>query len=56
MKKIEKEKVIEMDSEEMIHLKRISEKEFQEITKGCGIKYSTRFRAGSLRRCSDMIR
>ena len=28
-----------MDSEEMIHVKQISEREFREIAKGCGIKY-----------------
>ena len=34
-----KKKILKMDSEERIHLKLISEKEFREITKGCGIKY-----------------
>ena len=28
-----------MDSEEMIHVKQISEREFREIAKGCGTKY-----------------
>ena len=39
----EKKKISKMDSEERIHLKPISEKEFREIAKGCG----TRFPAGS---------
>ena len=32
-------KMIKTDSEEMINLKPISEKEFREIAKGCGVKY-----------------
>ena len=45
MKNLEKmkifEKTIKMDNEsnEMIDFKLISEKEFREVTKGCGIKY-----------------
>ena len=42
-KKQWKKKILKMDSEERIHLKPISEKEFREIAKGCG----TRFPAGS---------
>ena len=53
MKKIEKKtmkkKILKMDSEGMIHLKPISEKEFREIAKGCGIKYRNKIPSRELK-------
>ena len=52
MKKIEKKmkkKIFKMDSEERIDLKPISEKEFREIAKGCGIKYRNKIPSRELK-------
>lgn len=55
MKNLEKmkifEKTIKMDNEsnEMIDLKPISEKEFREVTKGCGIKYRNKIPSKELK-------
>ena len=44
-----KKKILKMDSEERIHLKPISEKEFREIAKGCGIKYRNKIPSRELK-------
>ena len=38
-----------MDSEEIIHLKPISEKEFREFAEGCGIKYRNKIPSRELK-------
>ena len=45
------EKTIKMDNEsnEMIDFKLISEKEFREVTKGCGIKYRNKIPSKELK-------
>ena len=48
-KKAMKKKILKMDSEERIHLKPMSEKEFREIAKGCGIKYRNKIPSRELK-------
>ena len=48
-KKCKKKDNIKMDSEEMIRLKQISEKEFREFAKGCGIEYRNKIPSRELK-------
>ena len=47
--KMQKKDNIKMDSEEMIRLKQISEKEFREFAKGCGIEYRNKIPSRELK-------